>query len=344
MSNEEELLKELRELNSNACALDEQVKVIKDALKRKKSHEPAEPAAPVIPLPKAPTEDASAVPISDVPPDLGAIVDDIKKTADRDVKRVAEIKKVLDSYKDLANIDITPLLRKSRIVTKEEQVNAFGSWFKKTYEISDDDYKALMECMSENKGELFEADGKFKPFYAESLCLNLVEKPKKDGVAFKMPAAVDMPERYKGIKTLKDLIDRYDSQYEELEKKKKETGDPKQAELEMHKILEAMDKYSEKISPVVRINFYKTYLNLKPENEVLKGIVLYNTGCAYMNDLQKDETALSYFKRALEISKKEYAANPGSKDAERRRVKYQCGLEACEENIKKANKVVLLTV
>lgn len=331
----------LADLAAQVAELPEMVKVIEKSIKQGSK----KPEAPVkLPRPKI---------------DLDAI----NATLQEDLHKFKELERL---GKISLDTDITKFLLQKTRPSKDEQIELFKQEFKKAYGLSDENYGRMSALVSEsykkNPDFMFDAHGGLKADAVESLILLAYDLKEKKELKFE-PFVDRLPEHYKGIKTLGDLITQYSSlakssedalrRMDEMRKKmqglearvdaqdKKVRANTNDAELEMHKILEAMDKYSQKISPVVRIDFYNAYLNLEPQNETLKGIVLYNVGCAYMNDLQKDETALSYFKKALEISKKEYAANPGSPDAERRRVKYQCGLEACEENIRKAKKVLL---
>ncbi|MEM4263302.1 MAG: hypothetical protein QW666_00195 [Candidatus Woesearchaeota archaeon] len=258
-----------------------------------------------------------------------------------------EINRKIDNNPLSLDTDITKFLLENTRPGKEKQLELFQNEFRKIYGLSDADYAKMSALLSEKYKEkpdfLFDERDALKAGNAESLVLLELKIKEKKDVKFE-PFVDRIPDRYKGIKTLGDLIAKYNAaaSSEDTNRLKSEL-----AENEMHKMLEILGKYKIDDLPSelrvrfaeIKRDFYKAYLRSNPKNKLLVEVVHYNLGQVLMVYFQQDQEALSHFKKAVEMADEDYKANPDpAGDAAARHDFYKMGLEACEENIKNSKK------
>ncbi len=142
---------------------------------------------------------------------------------------VTAIKKRLSSNERSGKIsldtDITGFLKQKAMPSRDEQLEIFRQGFKTAYGLSDENYAKMSALISDAYHEkpdfMFNAQGILISERAETLVLADLGMPERKDVTFEL--FVDrIPEKYNGIKTLGDLIDRYSAVETGLRQKEQE--------------------------------------------------------------------------------------------------------------------------
>lgn len=140
-------------------------------------------------------------------------------------KLFSDICTKMDSNHLSLDTDITKLLLEKTRPSKDEQIEIFKQEFKKAYGLSDENYGMMSALISEgykkNPDFVFDSQGGLKADNIESLILLAYDIKEKKDVKFE-PFVDRIPEKYNGIKTLRDLIDRYSAVETGLRQKEQE--------------------------------------------------------------------------------------------------------------------------
>jgi len=118
----------------------------------------------------------------------------------------------MDSNHLSLDTDITAFLKQKTMPSRDEQLEIFRQEFKTAYGLSDENYVKMSALISDvyhkTPDFMFNAQGILISERAEMLVLAGLGMPERKDVTFEL--FVDrIPEKYNGIKTLRDLIDRY---------------------------------------------------------------------------------------------------------------------------------------